>query len=356
MNIAVLFDPFITIPIVGLTGISLSLIGSTSPALLNHQILFFILGFSLFLLLASIEISIWKEFVWIFYFLTLFLLLITFFGPEVRGATRWIEIGAVRLQPAEIIKPLVVVVLAYHLTKSFHKGLFYLMMPIVLLLPLIVLIFKQPDLGNVIVFLISFFALEIAAGLPWRYVVVGIVFLLSLLPPMWGQLLPYQQARLLSFLSPYADPQGAGYNALQSIIAIGSGKLFGLGLGHGTQSHLLFLPEYYTDFIFASIAEELGFFGGALVIIFYFILLLRLLLISYTSESRFGKLLSVGIFSQLFIQIIINIGMNLGLLPITGITLPLLSYGGSSIISTFMGLGLVAAVARERKVQPLVIR
>lgn len=356
MTFSVLFDPLMTIPIVGLAGLSLSLIGSTTPFLLSQQILFFLLGFALFIILSSVELKIWKELAPFIYILVIIFLLVSFFGPSVRGATRWIEIGSVRLQPSEIIKPLVILILSLNISRISNKGLIKLLMPLILLLPVVALIFKQPDLGNVIVFLLTFIALEVAAGLSWIYMISGGFFLVLFLPFFWNQLLPYQRTRLISFFSPNIDPQGVGYNALQSIIAIGSGKLFGQGLGHGTQSHLLFLPEYYTDFIFASIAEELGFLGGALVIVFYFMLLMRLLQISYTAESRFGKLFAIGIFSQLFVQIIINIGMNLGLLPITGITLPLVSYGGSSIISTFIGLGLVAAVSRQKKIQPLVIR
>lgn len=189
----------------------------------------------------------------------------------------------------------------------------------------------------------------VADGLPLLYLLGTFIIFGILMPVFWFILKDYQKARLISFLNPYTDPIGAGYNSIQSMIALGSGQLSGLGLGRGPQSHLLFLPEYHTDFVFASLGEELGFFGGLLVIIFYFILLGKILKTASTTQDDFGKLLIVGIFAQLFIQVFINIGMNLGLLPITGITLPLVSYGGSSIISTFIDLGLVAAVLRVSK-------
>ena len=165
----------------------------------------------------------------------------------------------------------------------------------------------------------------------------------------------YQRQRIITFLNPEHDPLGSGYNTIQAVISIGSGGLTGLGLGKGTQSRLLFLPEYHTDFVFASLVEELGFLGGFMTLLFYTMLLLRIVWIGFHSQVSYGWYFTLGLFSQLFIQIVINIGMNMGLLPITGITLPLISYGGSSIISTFIGLGFLISIKRYTTRDLLVI-
>ena len=191
-----------------------------------------------------------------------------------------------------------------------------------------------------------FLSMLILSGLSWIYLVGGIVLFFVFMPLLWMLLKDYQRARLLSFFNPYLDPQGTGYNAIQAMITIGSGGLWGLGLGRGTQSRLLFLPEYQTDFIFSSIVEVLGFFGGLVIIILYLILLTKIITVVFKTEDQFGQLIVIGVFTQLFIQVFINIGMNLGILPITGITMPLVSYGGSSIVSTFIGLGLVTSFIR----------
>ena len=231
-----------------------------------------------------------------------------------------------------------------------------LLKPILLLFPFIFLIFKQPDLGNVLVYLSILASLIILSGISWVYILLSFLGITGLLPFFWFILKDYQKQRLLSFLNPQQDPIGAGYNSLQAVIAIGSGKIMGMGLGRGTQSRLMFLPEYHTDFVFASLGEVLGFLGGALVILLYLFLLYKILIIAINTENIFGKFIILGVFAQLFSQVFINLGMNLGLLPITGITLPLISYGGSSIISTFIDLGLVISVASYHKKSPLVIR
>lgn len=355
MKLVARFNVGLLVPILGLIGISLSLIASTTPTFFVNQLGFFLLGFLLYIVFASIDFRLWVRFRWLFYLISLIFLSASFFGPEIRGAHRWVEVGIWQVQPSEVIKPFIVMVLAATLTlekTSREKSLFWAS---VLLLPVLILIFKQPDLGNVVVYFFTFAALSIISGLPLVYILLGLVFFILILPGLWSILAHYQKNRLLAFINPAADPMGVGYNALQAVITIGSGQFFGRGLGRGTQSHLLFLPEYRTDFVFASVGEELGFLGGALIILFYFLLLGSILRISTQSNSNFGKLVTIGIFAQLFIQVFINIGMNLGLVPVTGITLPLVSSGGSSIISTFIGLGLVSSVDSLNKKNPLVI-
>lgn len=352
-----LIDMGILIPVLGLIGVSLAIMGSTTFELFPQQLIFFVIGLILCLIFASIDYRIWRNFTWIFYILSLLLVLITFFTPQIRGSSRWIDIGWVRLQPSEIVKPFIIVVFAGLLSKKENMKLSQYLIVFTTLLPILLIIFKQPDLGNVLVYLFIFIMMILANGfsillLAISFILVGLGF-----PLIWQILKDYQKARILSFINPHADPVGAGYNALQAVIAIGSGQLYGLGLGKGTQSHLLFLPEYHTDFIFASLGEELGLLGGVVVLLFYIIILARIITIASNSENKFGYLLAIGIWSQIFIQVFINMGMNLGILPITGITLPLLSYGGSSIVSTLICLGICISIARVNKGDtPIVIR
>lgn len=244
-----------------------------------------------------------------------------------------------------------IIILADIFSQNQIKSLFGLVRPFMFFLPIIILIFKQPDLGNVLIYGFVMVMMILVTSIAWwKLLLVSGITLISQ-PLMWFVLKDYQKARIESFINPQADPRGAGYNALQAIIAIGSGRLLGLGLGRGTQSHLLFLPEYHTDFVFASISEELGFLGSGIVIIFYLILLGRIIYISINTKNTFAKVFTLGIFAQIFGQVFINIGMNLGVMPITGITLPFLSYGGSSIISTFIGLGIVNNIAKSVKLQ-----
>lgn len=350
-------DGFLLLPVLGLSGISLSLIASTTPELLLQQLISLSFGFILYIIFSSIDFRFYPKFIWIFYTASLVLLVTTFFGREIRGSSRWIDVGWFRMQPSELIKPFFVIIIASLFAKSHEKLTAMIYKPLLFFLPIIILIFKQPDLGNVLVYIFVFIITSIISGIPGFLVLGGVGIFAIFLPAVWFLLKEYQKLRILSFLDPKSDPVGAGYNALQAIIAIGSGQLLGLGLGRGTQSHLLFLPEYHTDFVFASIGEELGFIGATLVIIFYFVLLGRILLIAKNHPDHFARILAVGIFAQLFIQVFINIGMNLGLLPITGITLPLLSYGGSSVISTFIGLGIVTNIGKSQKwTSPIVIK
>lgn len=357
MNLLQVLDSLIIIPVCGLIGISLSLIGSISKDLIINQASSFIFGFILLILLARFDYRLLPKLFWFIYFFITILLVATIFGPQVRGVHRWLDIAGYRLQPSEVVKPLIIIILAKLLAEETKHDLRLFGKPLIFLLPFIILIFRQPDLGNVIVYLLTFFSMVVMLGLDLKYILSILFVSLALIPSAWIILKPYQKIRILSFINPSNDYSGAGYNALQAIIAIGSGQIFGLGLGRGVQSHLLFLPEFHTDFIFASLGEELGLIGALLLLVLYLTLFIRILAVSRICDDIFGKLLCFGVFVQLFIQVFVNIGMNLGLLPITGITLPLVSYGGSSIISTFIGLGLVLSVERVNKnTQPIVIK
>lgn len=346
---------FMLVPVLGLVGVSLAIIASTTPELFTQQLIFIIIGLFLYFLFASVDYRVWPKFTWFFFSLAVIFLIITFLGHEVRGSSRWIDLGWFRLQPSELIKPFFVLMIASIFSNSRDKNISMIFRPLLFFIPIIILIFRQPDLGNVLVYAFIFLTMAILAGIPIWSIVTGFSLFSVFLPLVWFLLKEYQKVRLLSFLDPQSDPAGAGYNAMQAIIAIGSGQLAGLGLGHGTQSHLLFLPEYHTDFIFASIGEEMGFLGSFVVLLFYVILLGNILIVANSQRNNFAKLVSIGIFAQLFIQVFINIGMNLGILPITGITLPLLSYGGSSVISTFIGLGIISNIWYQAQTHPAIV-
>lgn len=305
-------------------------------------------GMGLFILFANIDYrvygSLWKQ----LYILSLILLGITLFvGFESRGATRWISVMGFRLQFSEILKPFLLASLAVFLEnrpvgrsdlRHFAKALLLALIPTLL-------IFKQPDLGSAIVYFASFTAMVFASGISLAYVaaigIVGLVFL----PLVWHFLAGYQQNRILSFFNPGLDPLGTSYNAIQATIAVGSGMFFGWGLGRGTQSQLLFLPEHHTDFVFASLAEEMGFFGAIILLVIYFVLIWRALKISSLATDKLAKILAAGIAVMLLSQVFINVGMNLGIMPVTGITLPLVSYGGSSVLATMISLGILQNIA-----------
>lgn len=340
------FDWLIFLPVLVLAGFSLSILASPGENLFISQLAFFLIGFVLFFIFSQIDWQIYKSFAKLFYILSLLLLVLTFFGPHIRGATRWIEILGFRWQPSELVKPLLVISLASFFYTHPPINLKALGTGLLLLLPPLFIIFRQPDLGNVIILFGVWTGIVYGAGLPAVLGLTGASLFFLLLPLGWFLLRDYQKARMMSFLNPFFDPGGAGYNSIQAMIAIGSGQFLGRGLSQGPQSRLLFLPEHQTDFIFASLVEELGFVGGALVIFAYFILLYHILTLARNSEDLLATFILIGIFSQLSLQIFINIGMNLGIIPITGVTLPLLSYGGSSVISTMISLGIVANIGR----------
>lgn len=335
---------------------SLSLIWSTNPNYFVSQLTFFIVGYVLFLLFSQIDRNIFSSFPYLFYGISILFLLFSLLSPEVRGASRWIEIMGIVVQPSEVIKPFIIVSFASIMTY-FKRGGFlaYFIKAVFYFLP-ILMIFIQPDLGNVIIYIIFLSAMTFANKLNFKIILLIFIGLVIMSPIFWHTLRDYQKDRILTFINPESDPQGAGYNAIQAVIAVGSGRVFGWGLGRGTQSHLRFLPENHTDFIFASLTEELGLFSATLLILFYLYLLLRIIHFAASSDSKFAYLTMIGIFVQILSQMFINISMNMGLIPITGVTLPLISSGGSSIIATFISLGIIVSLKKEKKAAPLVIR
>lgn len=344
------FDWVIFVCLVFIFSLGLAVLYSVAPALAFHQLIYFGLGLVLFFLFAKIDYRIFENFPLGFYGLSVFSLVLTFvLGRVTRGAIRWVSLGPFTFQPSEFVKPLFILSfsgLASGKDLSKLKNLLFLLL---LFFPLACLIFYQPALGSTLVVLTIWLSLVFVGGLRLSHFFLMLFAGGSLLPITWRFLAEYQKKRILAFLNPRSDPLGSGYHLIQSRIAVGSGRIFGKGLGQGTQSHLRFLPEFQSDFIFAALSEELGLIGCLILISCYFFLLWRILKIAQGTKNKFAFLVSVGVFSMLFFQIFVNTGMNLGLVPITGITLPLVSYGGSSLVATMISLGLIESIAKVEK-------
>lgn len=274
-----------------------------------------------------------------------------------RGARSWLVIGPLSLQPSEIVRPLCILFIARFASETNRPTFKHILLQLAYAAPALLIILLQPDLGSAILLSIGLVGIFIAQRLQVKYWLIGILVVAISLPIFWAGMQDYQRQRIFTFLSPTSDPSGAGYNVIQSQLAIGSGQIVGKGLGRGTQSHLRFLPEYHTDFIFAAIAEELGLVGSTGIIILYAILYGVFVKAITDAREPFSHYVSAGMFLTLFGQTIINIGMNQGIMPVTGVTLPLLSYGGSSLISTMLMLGIIGSIRySQRTKQSIEIR
>ncbi len=268
-----------------------------------------------------------------------------FIGRVIRGTASRLEIGGFQLQPSEFMKIALILMVAWVLSRETRPSWWgSIISAIVTLIPT-VLIVLEPDLGVGVILLALWFLLLVFSGSSWRIIASYLGLGLVVAIPSWLWLLaPYQKSRILVFLDPTADPLGAGYNVVQSVVALGSGYIWGRGLGHGPQSQLQFLPERHTDFILASLGEELGFLGIMVVLILYTIMLWRILKIARATREPFGQLVAVGVFILLSISLLVTGGMNMGMLPVTGLPLPLLSYGGSNLLATVVLIALVQSI------------
>lgn len=342
-------NPTLTICSILLLSIAILVIYSSSRELALFQLIFALLGITAYFFISRFDYRLIRSLTVLLYFVMLALLIVAaILGFETRGSVRWIPLGVINLQPSELIKPVLILLLADFWSKNLPswsnigKSLFWTIPPAVL-------IFNQPDLGSTLTLFAIWLGMLFAARVSFRKIALLVFIIILVIPFGWFSLRDYQKERLTGFLDPHADPLGRGYNVIQSTIAVGSGEVFGRGLGRGTQSRLQFLPEFRTDFIFASIAEEMGFVGSLLILALYLVLIIYCLRVAEKSFDAFGFLLVMGGVSMLCFQVVVNIGMNIGLVPITGITLPLISYGGNSLVATMIILGLVASVARYKK-------
>ncbi len=332
-------------------GVSVTVLRSLDPTYGTNQLLFFLVAFTVFFITSMIGEERWVQVRWPMYLSVILLLIIVLaIGRATNGAVSWIRFGSFRFQPSEILKPILLWFVAYE-TFQLRVGAFqwqrWIRWIVLAGLPLF-FVLMQPDLGTVLITSVGIGYLLLQAGPPRWLLVSGALSVMFLFLLAWQFLLqPYQQARFLNFVQPMRDPLGSGYNARQSIIAVGSGQIWGLGLGNGLQSTLRFLPERQTDFLFATYAESTGFIGSSVLIMLYAVLFWYIAGIPKQISSESGKLFIQSAWFLLLAQTTVNIGMNIGLLPITGVTLPLFSLGGTSLLSTAVFLGLIESVRRS---------
>ena len=317
------------------------------------QALWTSIGLFVLLCILFFDYHIFTRWAYFFYAIVIILLIaVLFSGQVVYGAKRWLVLGPLRLQPSELARLAVILVLARYFGSRGDEnpiGFKELIPAFVLAIAPVLLIVRQPDLGTGLTVFLVAGAMTLVVGVR-RRVLIAIASLAIVCAPLgWFFMKPYQRLRILTLFNPDADPLGAGYQSMQSIIAVGSGEIWGKGLLQGTQSRLHFLPEKHTDFIFSVLSEELGFIGSIIVLALFFIFILRCLSAAINAADKEGTLLAVGITSAFFLYIIFNIGMTLGLMPIVGIPLPLVSYGGSASISSFIAIALVLNVGMRRK-------
>lgn len=333
----------------GGTGIAMlySVAGGEFQPWAQGHLLRLAIGLGLMLLIALIDIRRWYQSAYLLYALLLALLALVELLGDGNGVNRWIRFGGLSLQPSELMRIGMLLALARYFHSCFGEGLSHplrLLPPLALILVPLVFIVRQPDLGTAVLLALTGGAVLFAAGLSWRYIGAVVLGLAAALPVLWTQLRGYQRERILIFLEPERDPLGAGYHILQSKIAIGSGGLFGRGFLQGSQSQLDFLPEQQTDFIFTMFAEEMGFLGCLTLLLAYGGILGFALVITSSARSAFGRLLACGIGFSIFCYMFVNMAMVMGLVPVVGMPLPMISYGGTALITVMALLGLLMSV------------
>ena len=340
----------IILVLLGLVIIFSTSYNSTGTDFLNFQkqAIFSVVGFILMIGVSLFDYRALKNWTGIFYVLVCFILVaVLFFGISIRGTTGWFDFGFFNVQPSEFVKIIMIIILAKYLAeaKNYLNDLKKIIVSGIYISLPVLLIILQPDFGSALVLLFVWIAMIFMTGTKMKYMAMIFIFGIVSFAGCWFYVFEdYQKSRIATFINPQSDLLGTGYNVNQSIIAVGSGNIWGKGLGHGSQSQLNFLPEKHTDFIFAVLAEEMGFIGVFLVLGLFAILFYRLFKIAFETQDNFGKLLVLGVAFTLIFHITINIGMNVGIMPVTGIPLPFISYGGSSLISFLIMIGIVLNV------------
>ncbi len=278
------------------------------------------------------------------------LIFVIIFGDIGKGAQRWLDLKVLRFQPSELMKIAVPILLSSYLSDRFlpPKFLRIILSCIFIAIP-VILIAKQPDLGTALLVAVAGFSVIFIAGISWRFLFCMSILFAACVPLLWHFMRDYQKQRVLTFLDPESDPLGAGYHIIQSKIAIGSGGFTGKGWLNGTQSHLEFLPERSTDFIFAVLCEEFGMLGVIFLLLIYLLIVFRGLYISYKAQDAFRQLLAAGITLTFFVYIIVNMGMVIGQLPVVGVPLPLVSFGGTSIVTLMIGFGILMSIHTHKR-------
>ncbi len=329
---------------------------TSETSFFNHQLIWIGISFLFLFFFFSINLRFLKRtdfLVTIFVIFSVLLLFLFFFGNTVKGAQSWFSVGGFSFQPSDMMKLVVILMLAKYFSRRhieinnfkhiFISGL-YALIPFLL-------VFFQPDFGSAIVIFFIWFGMTLVSGISKKHLLVVVGFMALSFILLWNfSFEPYQKARIINFVQPLSNIHGSGYNVYQSTIAIGSGQILGKGVGFGTQSRLSFLPEYETDFIFAAFSEEWGFVGVIILFILLGLIIWRILHLALLGNSNFEILFGLGLAIYFMIHFIINIGMNLGIMPVTGITLPFMSYGGSHLLTEFIGLGILMSMSRYRRV------
>ncbi|MBK8906429.1 MAG: rod shape-determining protein RodA [Rhodospirillales bacterium] len=327
--------------------------GSFQPWAVRHIVRFGVCAVFM-MAIAVTDVRIWLRYAyWIYAGVLALLVAVEIAGSVGMGAQRWIDLGVINLQPSELMKTAVVLALAryFHGVDMEDIGRpLLLVVPLALVAAPTVLVLKQPDLGTSLMLLAAGGAVFFAAGVRlWKFALV-IAAAGGVMPVLWGMLHDYQRQRVLTFLDPESDPLGSGYHIIQSKIALGSGGLLGKGYLQGTQSHLNFLPERQTDFIFTMLAEEFGLVGGVGLMVLYLVVMAYGFAIALSSRNQFGRLLAVGLTTTFFLYVFINMAMVMGLIPVVGVPLPLISYGGTAMMALMIGFGLMLSVYVHRDV------
>lgn len=325
----------------------LSSLDFNNKNLVEKHTLRFVFAFLIFFLVASVNIKTWYKYSYLIYVIIIILLmLVDLFGLIGKGAKRWLDLGFFNLQPSELMKIGVIMALGkyyqYIKTEEIDQ-IKNLIIPIAIIIMPFILVIKQPDLGTAIFILLVAISILWLAGLNFKIFTFGTLLILLIAPLSIAFLKPYQKQRILTFLNPEKDPSGSGYHIIQSKIAIGSGGFMGQGYREGSQSNLSFLPEPHTDFIFTAFAEQFGFFGSLILLSLFILLIVRIDYISNLSRSTFGRLICFGVSFNFFVYIAINIGMVTGLLPVVGVPIPIMSYGGTAMLTSMFALGLVVS-------------
>jgi rod shape determining protein RodA len=340
--------------VLSISAIGLLSINSSNPGLFLKQLIFIIGGVILMFFVSFIDWRAFREnsyFILIMYFLSVFSLYgLLAFAPVIRGVQRWYKIGEFSFDPEELFKIVIIILLAkYFSTRhvEMYKISHIILSGIYVFIPAL-LIFLQPDLGSSMILIIMWIGVLLISGIKLKHFLIIIFMGLLTLSLGWMFFLKdYQKDRAIAFINPQLDPQGIGWGQSQAKIAVGNGGLFGKGMGNGTQTQYGFLPEPETDFIFSAISEEMGFVGAGTLIVLYALFLWRIMIIVLYSKTNFPRLFAAGFIILILTQAFINIGMNLGLLPIIGTPLPLVSYGGSNLLFVFLGLGILQSIRRE---------
>ena len=321
----------------------------TSNIIINQVTNIFI-GLIIFTILIFTNPRILFSYAPVLFLITIFLLvLVHFFGVESNGAKRWLAFGVLNLQPSELMKITLPLMIAWlyqqyqnKITLRLHfTAIFLICIPVYLVL-------LQPDLGTSIMIALSGFLIIFLAGISWRLIISSIIIAILCSPLIWVNLHVYQKNRIINMLDPFADPLGTGYHTIQSMIAIGSGGVFGKGWGEGSQTNLNFLPEANTDFIFAVYSEEFGFFGVTIIFILFLLLIFRIFILANNMQSTFSKLLTVSLGVSIFSAIFVNIAMISGLVPVVGLPLPFMSYGGTSMVVSLVSIGIIMSLNNHK--------